>query len=127
MKIFLDNFIVYSEMENHLQKLKLCCEKCKEYGINLNLDKCAFKVFSRMILGFIVSKEGKIPDPKKIQIIVNMPPKNPQHIQIFNGVAQFYISFIFKIATIMAPITKLTKKDIDFYLDRGMLESLGIN
>jgi hypothetical protein len=25
-------------------------------------------------LGFFVSKEGKIPNPKKIQAIVNMPP-----------------------------------------------------
>jgi hypothetical protein len=35
-------------------------------------------VFSRMMLGFIVSKEGKLLDPKKIQTIVYMPPpKNP--------------------------------------------------
>jgi hypothetical protein len=32
--------------------------KCREYGINLNPDKCAFMVFSRMILGFIVPKKG---------------------------------------------------------------------
>jgi len=45
-------------------------------------------VFSRMILGFVVSKEGKLPNPKKIQVIVNMPLlKNPQHIQVFNGMA----------------------------------------
>jgi hypothetical protein len=31
-----------------------------------------------MILGFIISKEGKLPNPKKIQAIINMsPPKNP--------------------------------------------------
>jgi hypothetical protein len=31
-----------------------------------------------MILGFIVSKEGKLPYLKKIKAIVNMPPpKNP--------------------------------------------------
>jgi hypothetical protein len=66
-------------MENHLQKLKLCFQKCKEYGISLNSNKCAFMVFSRMILGFIIFKEGKPLDPKKIQEIVNMPPpKNPQ-------------------------------------------------
>jgi hypothetical protein len=88
MKIFLDDFIVYSDMHNHLQKLKLCFQKCKEYGINLNLDKCAFMVFSGMILGFIISKERKLPYPKKIQTIVNMPPlKNPQQIQVFNGMA----------------------------------------
>jgi hypothetical protein len=29
-------------------------------------------VFSRLILRFIVSKEGKIPNLKKVQVIVNM-------------------------------------------------------
>jgi hypothetical protein len=88
MKIFLDDFIVHSDMESHLQKLILCFQKCKKYGISLNLNKCAFIIFSRMILGFIVSKKGKLLDPKKIQAIINMPPpKNPQHIQVFNGMA----------------------------------------
>ncbi len=78
MKIFLDDFIVYSDMESHLQKLKLCFQKCREYGISLNFNKRAFMIFSGMILGFIVSKERKLPNPKKIQAIVNMPPpKNP--------------------------------------------------
>ncbi len=36
MKIFLGEFIVYSDMESHLQKLRLCFQKCKEYGISLN-------------------------------------------------------------------------------------------
>jgi hypothetical protein len=110
MKIFLDDFIVYSDMESHLQKLKLCFQKCRKYGISLNLDKYAFMVFSRMILGFIMSKEGRLLDPKKIQAIVNMPPpKIPQQIQVLDAMAQFYKCFIKKIVVIMASITKLTK------------------
>ncbi len=36
-------------------------------------------VFLRLILRFIVSKEGKILDPKNVQVIVNMPiTTNPQ-------------------------------------------------
>ncbi len=66
MKIFLDDFTVYKDMESHMQKFKLCFQKCRKYGINLNLDKCAFMVFSKMILGFIISKEGKLPYAKKI-------------------------------------------------------------
>jgi hypothetical protein len=78
IKIFLDDFKVYSDMESHLQKLRLCFQKCKEYGISLNPNKCAFMVFPGMILGFIISKEGKLLHPKKIQAIINMPPpKNP--------------------------------------------------
>jgi hypothetical protein len=45
MKIFLDDFTVYSDMESHLQKLNLCFQKCREYDISMNLDKCAFMVF----------------------------------------------------------------------------------
>jgi hypothetical protein len=38
-------------------------------------------VFSGMILGFNISKEGKLPNPNKIQVIINMPPpKNPHQI-----------------------------------------------
>jgi len=66
-------------MDSHLQKLRLCFQKCREYGISLNPDKCAFMVFLGIILGFIISKKGKLLDPKKIQAIINMPPpKNPQ-------------------------------------------------
>jgi hypothetical protein len=50
MKIFLDNFIIYSDMESHLMKLKLCFQKCNEYRINLNPKKCAFMVFVGLIL-----------------------------------------------------------------------------
>jgi hypothetical protein len=78
MKIFLDDFTMYSDMDSHLHKLILCFQKCREYGISLNPNKCAFMLFSRMLLSFIVSKEGKLPNPKKIQAIINMPPpKNP--------------------------------------------------
>jgi hypothetical protein len=66
MKIFLNDFMFYNDMENHLIKLRICFKKCKEYKSILNLEKCAFMVFLGLILGFIVSKEGKIPDPKKV-------------------------------------------------------------
>ncbi len=72
IKIFLDDFMVYNDMETHLQKLKLCFQKCKAYNISWNLEKCVFMVFFGVILGFIVSKEGKLPYLKKIQVIVNM-------------------------------------------------------
>jgi hypothetical protein len=78
MKIFLNDLTIYNDMDMHMDKLRLCSKKCKEFGVSMNLDKCAFMVFSKMILGFIVSKEGKLLDPKKIQAIVQMPiPINP--------------------------------------------------
>ncbi len=60
-----NDFTMYNDIDNHLHKLKLCFQKCEEYGISLNLEKCAFMVFSWMIFGFIVSREGKLLNPKK--------------------------------------------------------------
>jgi hypothetical protein len=85
-------------------------------------------VFSRRILGFIVSKERKLLDPKKIQAIVNMPPlKNPQQIQVFNGMAQFYKCFIKNFVVIMAPINKLTIKTKTFLWIEELSKGLGID
>jgi len=71
--------MIYSGMQSHLMKLKLCFQNCKEYKINFNPKKRVFMVFSRLILGSIVSKEGKIPNLKKFQVMVNMSiPTNPQ-------------------------------------------------
>ncbi len=44
-----------------------CFDLRKELGINQNPKKCAFMVFLGIILGFIVSKEGKKLDFKKIE------------------------------------------------------------
>jgi hypothetical protein len=44
MKIFLNDFIIFSDFSTHLEKLRKCFLKCGKYGINLNLKKCAFMV-----------------------------------------------------------------------------------
>jgi hypothetical protein len=64
MKIFLHDFTMYSDIVI-CKSSDYVLKKNKEYGISLNQDKCAFMVFSRMILDFIVSKEGKLPNPRK--------------------------------------------------------------
>jgi hypothetical protein len=68
-------------------------------------------VFSGTILGFLVFKENKVMDPKKVEALVSMPiPITPQEIQVFNEMAYFYRCFIKNFVLIMSPITKLLKK-----------------
>ncbi len=45
MKVFLDDFIAYSDIEIHLQKLTLCFQKCMEYNINLNPKIVFYGIF----------------------------------------------------------------------------------
>jgi hypothetical protein len=68
-------------------------------------------VCSGTILGFIISKEGKTFDLKKIKALVNMSmSKTPQDIQVFNGMAQFYICFIKKKFFCYATNHQITQK-----------------
>ncbi len=72
MKIFLDDFTVFNDLSTHLDKLNKCFLKCIKFCIGMNPNKCAFMVFSGTILGFIMSKEGKVMDPKRVKALVNM-------------------------------------------------------
>jgi hypothetical protein len=56
-----------------------------------------------MTPGFIVSKEDKLPNPKKIQTIVQM------YVSM-NKMVQSYRCFIKNFTFIKAPITKLMRK-----------------
>lgn len=38
MKILMYDFTVYSDMDNHMSKLKLCFEKWKKFKIIFNLE-----------------------------------------------------------------------------------------
>jgi hypothetical protein len=58
-------------MNTQLDKLQLCFLKCHEFGINLNPKKCAVMIFT-LIFEFIVSREGKFFNLKKVQVIINM-------------------------------------------------------
>jgi hypothetical protein len=73
MKIFLDDFIIFSDLSTHLEKFMKYFFKCREFGIRLNPNKCAFIVFLKTILGFIVFKKGKVMDPMKVQALVYVP------------------------------------------------------
>jgi hypothetical protein len=84
MKQFLDDFNVFNDLKTHLVKLRLCLNKYREFDICFDLKKCMFLVFFNVILSYIVFKEGKLLDPKKIVTIVNMPElKTPERHSSF--------------------------------------------
>jgi hypothetical protein len=56
-----------------------------KHNINLHLEKHMFLIFSKLILDFVMSKEGKLLNFNKIAAIVNMwkfPPFSTRNIII---------------------------------------------
>ena len=63
----------------------------------------------------IVSSEDIEVDPKKIEVVKNWPrPLTPTYIQIFFGLAGYYMRFIDGFASISSPLITLTQKNVKF-------------
>lgn len=72
--VYLDDIIVYSKKAaDHLGHLRQVFERCREFGISLSPKKCAFSVHESKLLGYVVSKQGIIVDPKRIAAILELP------------------------------------------------------
>jgi hypothetical protein len=77
--------------KKHLNQFKKCMTQCRNNGISLNLKKCAFCVNSGVLLGHIVCEDGLLLDPRKINIIIDMPTLTSViELKRFLGVASFY-------------------------------------
>jgi len=99
-------------------------EKCQINGISLNLDKCAFCMNYGILLMHIVCQEGLLVDPRKIITIVGMfIPTSLIEIKRFFEATNFHQRYFKKIASKVASICKLLKKDELFVWDETCNES----
>jgi tetrahydromethanopterin S-methyltransferase subunit H len=73
MQVFLNDFSVYGDKEDHLGQLKKILENFKRNGISLNLTKCAFCVSSSVLLRHIVCNDGLLVGPIKNIVVTTMP------------------------------------------------------
>ncbi len=87
----------------------------QKVGIKLNLSKCNIGQKEIRFLGHVVSKGGCKPDPGNVETIHKMtPPENVKEVRRFLGMCGFYRKHIDNISYVVAPLTKLTRKDQPF-------------
>ena len=100
-------------------------------------SKCEFFKTEVHYLGHIISHEGIMMDPSKVEAILNWPhPNNLEKLQIYLGLASFYRKFICDYAKIVVPMTnQLKAKGCNFFwgeeqqcsFDKLKVVSLGMN
>jgi hypothetical protein len=76
--VFLDDILIYSNSkEEHEHHLKLVLQVLREHQIYAKLRKCSFNQEQIHYLGHIISGEGIIVIPEKIEAIRGWPtPRN---------------------------------------------------
>jgi hypothetical protein len=79
LEVYLDDWIVFSLLKDHVEVLRLMLDKCRWCQISLNIKKCIFNAPFGILLGNVVCKQGMLVDPAIIVFIVNLPP--PKSVQ----------------------------------------------
>jgi hypothetical protein len=115
LEVYLDDWIVYSMLKNHVEVLRLMLERCRQCHISLNIKKCIFGTPFGILLGHIVCKQGFLVDPAKIVVIVNLPtPKIVRQLRATLGHKGYYRKFSKCYAQITTPMEKLLRKDMKY-------------
>jgi hypothetical protein len=72
--VFQDDILVYSKTEEeHEQHLRMVLQVLREHQLYAKLTKCSFYQRQIHYLGHIISEEGIVVDPEKVQAIQEWP------------------------------------------------------
>ncbi|KAJ0621739.1 putative nucleotidyltransferase, Ribonuclease H [Helianthus annuus] len=90
--MFIDDILVYSKSEaEHAHHLQEVLETLRREKLYAKFSKCAFWLREVQFLGHIISADGVLVDPSKIEAVSKWnPPKNPLEIRSFLGLMGYY-------------------------------------
>ena len=111
-----DDIIVFGEtQEKHDEALEAVFRRLLSVGLTVNKEKCEFNKKSLEFFGFVFSRKGISPDPRKVKTIQEAkPPSSTTEVRSFIGMATYCAKFIPNFSDITKLLRELTKKNVNF-------------
>ena len=79
------------------------------HNLFAKLEKCSFDQDCVEFLGYMVTPQGILMDPKKVDTLLSWsPPKSVHDVQSFLGFANFYQIFVKDFSGVASPLIALT-------------------
>ena len=92
-----------------------CLKRLAELNLKAKAEKCSFLQSELKFYGLIFSASGTRPDPERIDNLVKVPaPRNVSEVRSFLGMTNTCHDYIPDYATIAAPLSQLTRKNVTF-------------
>ena len=109
---YLDDILIYSSnLKKHKKHMQLGLAKLREFGIQVDMDKCKFHVTKTKYLDLIVTTEGIKIDPIKVAAIRNWDRLTyVKEICLFISFCNFYQQFIHGFFNVASTLNAMTKK-----------------
>ncbi len=107
---YMDNLLIITRgtLDNHLQKMETVLTRLCDAGLKVNAATSSFYAHEIEYLGYVLSREGIKPQPKKVQaIFVLNPPYNVKELRHCLRMVQYYQNMLARHSEMMAPLTDL--------------------
>ena len=114
--VFVDDILIYSQSEvEHEDHLRIILQLLRDHQLHAKFSKCEFWLTEVGFLGHMVSASGVSVDPRKVEAVMSWErPKSVFEIHSFFGLAGYYRRFIEDFSWLVAPMTRLTRKEVKF-------------
>jgi hypothetical protein len=110
VRAYIDNLLVITRrtLEYHLDKLREVLKRLRKAGLKVNAAKTFFCTHEIEYLGYILTRGGIKPQPKKVQAILALnPPNNMKELRHFLGMVQYYRDMWAKRSEMLVPLSNL--------------------
>ena len=106
---YLDNICIFgSTIDEMLDRIAMVFQCLKDFNLKIKPKKSFFFQLNMLFLGHMLSKDGILPNPKKVSKVRNWPiPKMMKEVHSFLGLAPYYWRFIPKFMKWANPLHKL--------------------
>ena len=111
-----DDILIFGkDVKEHDENLIALLDKALEVNLTLNPKKLKFKCTSVPFFGNILTDQGIMPDPKKVEAIKQWPvPTCVKDLQSFLGAVNFLGKFIQGLSSLRVSLQGLIKKDSEY-------------
>jgi hypothetical protein len=106
----MDNLLTITRgtVDEHLQKMETVLTRLRDAGLKVNAAKPLFCAHEIEYLGYILTREGIKPQPKKVQAILALnPPNNVKELRHFLKMVQYYRDMWARGSEMLTPPTDL--------------------
>jgi RNase H-like domain found in reverse transcriptase/Integrase zinc binding domain/Reverse transcriptase (RNA-dependent DNA polymerase) len=117
IKVFLDDLLIFSNgtFEDHMEKVSTALERLHAKNLAVNALKSYWAVEEVDYLGFRLTRQGVMPQERKVKAIMEMtPPTNKRSLRRFIGMVNYYRFMWRHRSQILAPLSSLSGANSPF-------------